>query len=133
MLALLLPPVEALARNTAPYDMEHHREILGYLREHRRPGDAIHVFPLTRIGLLYYGPRYGIEPTEWLTALCSRDDTRAYLRDVDPYRGAARVWLLSALPRPYRAATPACGRIWRRSVCGALPSRFLRSNSTRSR
>jgi hypothetical protein len=107
MLALLLPPVEALARNTPPYDMEHHREILGYLREHRRPGDAIHVFPLTRIGLLYYGPRYGIEPTGWRTALCSRDETRAYLRDVDRYRGAARVWLLSSLPRPYRAATPA--------------------------
>jgi hypothetical protein len=107
MLALLLPPVEALANNTPPYDMEHPHVVLGYLQSHRRPGDVIHVFPLTRIGLLYYGPRHDLEPADWHTALCSRDDTRAYLRDVDRYRGAARVWLLSSRPRPYRVAAPA--------------------------
>jgi hypothetical protein len=107
MAALMLPPVEALAKNTPPYDMEHHHVILGYLQKHRAAGDAIHVFPLPRIGLLYYGPRYGLQPDEWNTALCSRDDTRAYLRDVDRYRGFARVWLLSSRPRPYRVAAPA--------------------------
>jgi Dolichyl-phosphate-mannose-protein mannosyltransferase len=107
MLALLLPPVEAMATNTPPYDMEHHRVILDYLKAHRRPGDMIHTFPLTRIGLLYYGPRYGLEPVDWRTGICSRDDTRAYLRDVDRYRGAARVWLLSSRPRPFRVAVPA--------------------------
>lgn len=107
MLALLVPPVEALARNTPPYDIEHHHVILGHLREHRRPGDAIHVFPLPRIGLLYYGPRYGLEPGDWRTALCSRTDTRAFLRDVDRYRGAPRVWLVSSRARPYRVAAPA--------------------------
>jgi hypothetical protein len=107
MLGLLVPPVEALVRNTPPYDMEHHAVVLGYLREHRRPGDAIHVFPLPRIGLLYYGPRFGLEPGDWRTARCSRDDARVYLRDVDRYRGAPRMWLLSNGARPYRVAAPA--------------------------
>jgi hypothetical protein len=107
MLALLVPPVEALAKNTPPYDIEHHHVILRHLREHRRPGDAIHVFPLPRIGLLYYGPRYGLEPGDWRTALCSRTDTRVFLRDVDRFRGASRVWLVSSRARPYRIAAPA--------------------------
>jgi hypothetical protein len=59
-----------------------------------------------RIGLLYYGPRYGIEPGDWSTSVCSRDDSRAYLRDVDRYRGG-RVWYLSSRPRPFRIAVPA--------------------------
>jgi hypothetical protein len=67
----------------------------------------VHVFPLSRIGALFYGPRYGLRPDEWRTALCARHDTRAYLRDVDRYRGLARVWLISTSPRPFRTARPA--------------------------
>ncbi len=125
MVALLLPPVEAMAKNTPPYDMEHHYVTLGYLKEHRRAGDAIHVLTLMRIGLLYYGPRYGIEPGDWSTSVCSRDDTRAYLRDVDRYRGG-RVWYLSSRPRPFRSAVPAVrsylGTIGVRVDSLALPS-----------
>ena len=105
MAALLVVPVLAFA--VPPYEIEHHRAVLGYLQRHRKPGDVLYVFPLSRIGMLFYGPRYGLQPTEWTTAACSRTDTRAYLRDVDRYRGTARLWVLSTAVRPFRSARSA--------------------------
>ena len=110
MLALLVPPVLALAETPPPYDIEHHRTVLGYLARHRRPGDVIHVCPLSRIGVMHYGPRFGIGPDDWITGICDRTDTRAYLRDVDRHRGVARLWLLSSEARPFRTARPAVRR-----------------------
>lgn len=107
MLGLLALPVAALVQLRPPYDIEHHRTTLAYLARHRRPGDAMHVFPLQRIGVLFYGARFGLQSGEWTTAVCDRHDTRAYLRDVDRYRGRSRLWLLSARPRAFRVASPA--------------------------
>ena len=107
MAALLVPPILALAEAPPPYDIEPHHAMLGHLQRHRRPGDAVHVFPLSRIGVLYYGPRYGLRPDEWTTSVCDRNDTRAFVRDVDRYRGAARLWLVTSGARPYRTARPA--------------------------
>ena len=102
--ALFVPPVLALLQSPPPYDVEHHFTVLSHLARHRRPGDQVYVFPLTRIGVMHYGPRYGIDPGEWTTGVCEREDTRAYLRDVDRYRGYPRVWVISSGPRPYRVA-----------------------------
>jgi hypothetical protein len=104
VVAVLWWPVDALIQWPPPYDLEHHRAMLGYLQAHRQPGDAIHVFPLTRIGVLYYGSQYGLTPAEWTTSVCDRIDTRAYLRDVDRYRGRRRVWLMWSTARPFRVA-----------------------------
>jgi hypothetical protein len=108
--ALLVPPVSAIVEMPPPYNVEHTRTFLAYLRDHRQPDDSVHVFPLTRIGMLYYGPRYGLEPGDWTTSICDRTDTRAYLRDVDRYRGTPRLWLLSGSPRPFRVARPTVQR-----------------------
>jgi len=100
-------PAAALVEAPPPYDLEHHRDVLGYLQRHRRPGDVVYVFPLTRVGTLFYGPRYGLRPADWVSGVCDREDTRRYLRDVDRFRGAQRFWLLTSGARPYRAARPA--------------------------
>lgn len=107
MAALLAFPVMALVKNPPPYDIEHHRALQGYLQQHRQPGDAVWAFPLTRIGLLYYGPEYGIHPGDWKTSVCDPDDTRAYLRDLDRYRGTPRLWVFSSLQRAFRSVRPA--------------------------
>jgi len=39
--------------------------------------------------------------------VCDRNDTRAFVRDVDQYRGVRRLWLVSGGSRPYRSARPA--------------------------
>ncbi len=107
MIGLMVPPVVALAEVPPPYDMEYQRVMLGYLQQHRRPGDVVYVMPLARTGVLYYGPRYGLVVGDWVTGVCDREDTRAYLRDVDRYRGTVRLWLLSSSARPFRVARPA--------------------------
>lgn len=52
----------------------------------------------------FYGPSYGLQPNEWMTGVCDRYDTGAYVRDVDRYRGTRRLWVLSASSRAYRVA-----------------------------
>ena len=104
MVALAIPPVIALVRNPPPYETEHIRDVLTYLQQHRRPGDVVYSFPLTRISLLYYGERYGLPRDSWMTSVCDRNDTRAFVRDVDRFRGAPRLWVIPAGHRPYRSA-----------------------------
>ena len=84
--------------------------MLTFLEARRQPGDIVYVFPLTRIGLLYYGPRYGLDPYEWTTGVCDSDDTRAYILDVDRFRGSPRVWTITATVRPFRVAQAALQR-----------------------
>jgi predicted branched-subunit amino acid permease len=104
---LFVTPVIAIADPLPPYEIENHRTVLRYLQQHRQPGDAVYVFPLSRVGMLYYGPRYGLEPNAWTTAVCDRNDTRSYIRDVDRYRGTPRLWVLTSASRPYRSARAA--------------------------
>jgi hypothetical protein len=105
--ALLVTPLVAITTPLPPYELEHHITVLRYLQQHRKPGDAVYVFPLSRIGMLLYGPTYGLQPTDWTTAICDRGDTRAYVRDIDRYRGTPRLWVLSSATRPFRTARSA--------------------------
>lgn len=108
VLAIILAlPASALLKSQPPYIVEHTEAMLSYLQQHRRPGDPVYVFPLQRIGVLYYGDRYGLSPADWTTGVCDPVDTRAYLRDLDRYRGVERLWVYSAVPRPFRTASAA--------------------------
>jgi hypothetical protein len=107
MAALLVPPAVALAHDRPPYEIEHHRAVFAYLQQKRQPGDVVYVFPLTRVGALYYGPRYGLRSGDWATAICDRTATRPYVRDVDRYRGTPRLWLLTSGVAPFRVARAA--------------------------
>lgn len=102
--ALLVVPVMAIVAAPPPYEIEHNRSMAEYLAAHRQAGDRIHVFPLSRVGLRFYGPAAGLPSGAWRTADCRDPDTRAYLRDVDRYRGSPRVWLLTNGARPFRVA-----------------------------
>lgn len=103
-LALLAPPVAAIVQNRPPYESDQSRALLGYLARHRQPGDVVYVAPLSRISTLFYGPRYGLQPADWVTSVCDRNDTRAYIRDVDRFRGVPRLWVITSGARPFRVA-----------------------------
>ena len=105
--AALVPPAIAFANGHPPYEIENNRALYAQLQQKRQPGDVVHIFPLSRIGTLYYGERYGLKLGEWRTSVCDRNDTRAFVRDVDQYRGVRRLWLVSGGSRPYRSARPA--------------------------
>jgi hypothetical protein len=59
------------------------------------------------MGVLFYGPQYGLRFSDWTTAACSRNETRPYIRDIDQYRGERRVWLLTSGSRAFRSARSA--------------------------
>jgi hypothetical protein len=105
--AALAPPALVFAKGHPPYEIENNRAIYAYLQQKRQPGDIVHIFPLLRIGALYYGERYGLRPGEWRTSACDRNETRTFVRDVDQYRGVARLWVVSGGSRPYRSARAA--------------------------
>jgi len=100
---LIASPVMTFASGLPPYDVEHHRDVLTYLQAHRQPGDVVYVLPLSRMGVGYYGPRYGLQPTDWVVSACDRNDVRPFVVDVDRYRGTPRFWLLTTGALPYRA------------------------------
>ena len=104
MVALLVSPVMVIARTLPPYELEHWRTMLTYLQQKREPGDIIHVFPLMRVGTLFYGSRFGLTRADWTTAACDRNETRPFVVDVDRYRGSRRVWVLAANQSAYRSA-----------------------------
>ena len=101
---LLFSPVAAMAKALPPYEIEHHRAVWAYLERHRQPGDAIYVFPLSRVGALQYARHYGFTSSDWTTAACDRVSTRPFLKDVDRYRSRPRVWLISTGAGAYTAA-----------------------------
>jgi hypothetical protein len=72
---------------------------------HPQPGDSIYVLQLQQIGTSFYGPRYGLLPSEW--GGCHENEPRSYTKDVDRYRGVRRLCVLSGsgrLLRPIHAA-----------------------------
>jgi hypothetical protein len=74
---------------------------------HRQPGDSIYVLQPQQIGTSFYGPRYGLLPSEWTAGVCDENEPRSYTKDVDRYRGVRRLWVLSGsgrLLRPIHAA-----------------------------
>jgi 4-amino-4-deoxy-L-arabinose transferase-like glycosyltransferase len=105
--ALLLPPAYAIVSTPPPYHVEKSKPVLEYLQTHRRPGDAVFVFFGGRWPAMYYGPRYGLRQGEWVLGVCDRNDIRAYLRDIDRFRGTPRLWVLilhvATGPQPRRA------------------------------
>jgi hypothetical protein len=97
------PRPHGVCRGHPPYEIENNRALYAYLQQKRQPGDIVHIFPLSRIGALYYGERYGLRVGEWSTSVCNRNDVRPFLRDLDQYRGVRRLWLISGGSRPYRS------------------------------
>jgi hypothetical protein len=95
MAALFLVPASAFLETPPPYSVENFKPVFAFFRDHRRPGDAVFVFPYAIEAVERYGSAHGLAPGDYEVGDCSRDDDRVFLRDVDRYRGLPRVWLLA--------------------------------------
>jgi len=104
MAALFVVPALAFVERLPPYWVEDHKSALAFLRDHRRPGDAVFVFPYEIEAVERYGAQYGLAPGEYDVGGCSSEDHRVFLRDVDRYRGRRRVWLLDGSVPGFNAA-----------------------------
>ena len=108
--ATLIPPVMALIDAGMPARVDHYRPIYAYLQANRRPGDAVYVMFLANSSAIFYGPRFGLQRTDYQPGSCSPDNTRVYLRDLDRFRGRPRVWILSRSGPAYRVPREAMAR-----------------------
>jgi hypothetical protein len=96
MAVLLVSPFWAVVATPPPYWMEDYKSPLSFLEANRQKGDAVYVYTYAYEALERYGPEYGLRPGDYTVGGCWRDDFRAYLRDVDRYRGAPRVWIVTS-------------------------------------
>jgi hypothetical protein len=102
--------------NPPVYRNEETRPILATLASKRQPGDTIYVYYGAERTVRFYGLRVGIEASEVTFGGCHRGQPREYLRELDPFRGRSRVWVLfaHATPAEQRAIRGYLGRIGRR-------------------
>jgi hypothetical protein len=96
MAALLVSPILAVVNKPPPYWTEDYKSVLTFVRANRQAGDPVYVYVYSYEAIERYGPAYGLPPGSYFVGGCWRDDLRAYLRDVDRYRGAPRVWLITS-------------------------------------
>jgi hypothetical protein len=68
------------------------RGVFHYVRDHWRPGDRLYVHFATAQVFMYYAPRLGFEPGEYLLGTC-RDTDESMLQQVDVLRNRPRVWM----------------------------------------
>jgi hypothetical protein len=89
-----------LLRNPPPYAPEPLRLVLVAMREAWQPGDRAYVYYGAEKAFVYYAPRLGLSREAAVLGECARGDLRAYLRELDGFRGAPRVWIVMTHAAP---------------------------------
>jgi hypothetical protein len=89
-----------LLRNPPPYAPEPLKPVLGAMRDAWQPGDRTYVYYGAEKAFVYYARRYGFAPESYDLGRCAREDPRIYLRELDAFRGASRVWLVMTHASP---------------------------------
>jgi hypothetical protein len=104
LFCLLLQPVGGATRSALnPPVREDVRPVLAYVKDHRQPGDLIYVYHHHRASFLYYAPKYGFTPDDYVLGEDERThwdnkENPAYTRDLDQLRGR-RVWFVFSFVR----------------------------------
>jgi hypothetical protein len=83
-----------LLRNPPPYAPEPLKPVIQAMRRAWQPGDRAYVYYGGEKAFLYYARRYGLATGDYVLGRCAREDPRLYLRELDAFRGAPRVWLV---------------------------------------
>jgi hypothetical protein len=93
-----------LLRNPPPYAPEPLKPVLQAMRQAWRSGDRAYVYYGGEKAFLYYARRYGFTSGEYVLGRCAREDPRLYLRELDRFRGAPRLWLVVTHAVPQETA-----------------------------
>jgi hypothetical protein len=86
-------PLYAAFAALPPERIEHLRPVLMHIEERLQPQDEIYVYYPASLAFLYYAPRVGLD--DFVLGRCSASEPRAYLRDLDEFRGRTRVWIVA--------------------------------------
>jgi hypothetical protein len=104
---LVVPLLAAFARNLPVYEREEVRPVLKRLATRLGADDAVYVYYGAARAFRFYAPRAGIQASRAAVGGCHRGDTRAYLRELDAFRGRPRVWVVVAHPTTSLREAPA--------------------------
>lgn len=94
MIALVIPSIYSYAKNPVVYKTEEIKPLLAYVHKRLEPGDKIYVYYGAAQAMMFYGQRSGFAPESYEIGGCHRGNTRSYLKELDRYRGSARVWII---------------------------------------
>jgi hypothetical protein len=97
--ACLVPTGLALYGSHPPFLMEHTRPLLEEVAAEWHPTDALYSYYAANHAVDYYGDRFGI--MEWQAGICQRGNPRAYLEQLDAFRGLPRVWIVFTHVLPF--------------------------------
>ena len=105
--AAMVPPVAAIALRPPPYSAEQFKPVLAYVQAHRQPGDRVYVYSNAFQAISRYGALYGMPVGTYDAGVCDENSTGPFLADVDRYRGAQRLWMISSSVPDWRPARQA--------------------------
>lgn len=88
-------PVYAAITALPPERIEHIRPIVASIATRRERDDAVYVYYGAGQAWLYYAPRFGLATSDVTVGRCSAGDPRAYLRELDRFRGRPRLWVVA--------------------------------------
>ncbi len=89
-------PVFAAVRGLPAERIEHIRPLVATVADRIEPRDAVYVYYGAGQAVLYYAPMFGLARETLTIGRCSMTKPRAYLREVDRFRGRPRVWILAS-------------------------------------
>ncbi len=88
-------PIYAAATALPPERIEHIRPIVASIATRHDRDEAVYVYYGAGQAWLYYAPRFGLATHDVTVGRCSVVDPRAYLRELDRFRGRPRVWVVA--------------------------------------
>lgn len=87
-----LPVLNGALHRIPPYRVEEIKPVLGYVRDHRKPGDGVYVFHAAVHAFQYYRSRYGFETFTPGVRHVTLDPSA--FQDVEGMAGQSRVWVV---------------------------------------
>ncbi|HEY2584405.1 MAG TPA: glycosyltransferase family 39 protein [Tepidisphaeraceae bacterium] len=107
LLSILLPTAARDAFYVVvPQRREEIRPVLAYIRDHKRPGDSLYAFYISKVPFHYYADRFGLSPNRMgladmrtIIGQPGDRDPSLYRADLARLRGKGRVWVLITHPR----------------------------------
>lgn len=100
---MVLPPTLSSLTSPAVAVTENITPVLAHIAAHRQPADRIYVFWGASPALQFYGPRYGINASDWSASEWRADDADldGVWKDIDKFRGADRLWFVVSHSYPH--------------------------------
>ncbi len=93
-LLLAYPLLSANYHLIRPRTDQEIRPVIQYIKEHEQKGDVLYVYYGAQGPFKYYSKRFDFSDKSYIKGVSSRNDWNNYVKDIEPFRGKKRVWLL---------------------------------------